>query len=209
MVSNPQWSKSLEAHKRSLTRWMRAGDETGLMNVAIFFDAAAVAGDSALLEAAKAHLMAGVGEDQGFFLNFARPIQTFDTPTLGGLADWFGYRGRAPIDIKKCAIFPLVHGARTHALQARLPETATADRLRALAERRTLGTEFAGELVEALDFLGRLRLDARLKGWTVERGNLVDPATLSAGDYERLKKCLRHVRRFKQSVAQHFRLDLH
>lgn len=209
MVSNPRWSKSLEGHRRSISGWIRSGDETGLMNLAILFDATSVAGDSALLDAAKEHLSAEIGDDQGFFLNFARPIRNFETPTFAGVAAWFGYPGRTPIDVKKAAIFPLVHGARAYALRHRLTATATADRLRALADRRILGPALVSDLIEALDFLGRLRLDARLRGWTVERGNLVEPATLSPGDHERLKKSMRRVRQFKRTVAQHFRLDAH
>ena len=55
MVSNPFWAKSLEAYKTELFRWIHQPDEDAYVNLAIFYDASAVAGDKTLLEDLKIH----------------------------------------------------------------------------------------------------------------------------------------------------------
>ena len=54
MVRNPVWSKTLDEYRDDFRSWLALSDESGTMNIAIFYDAAAVAGDAKLLRAAKA-----------------------------------------------------------------------------------------------------------------------------------------------------------
>ena len=92
------------------------------MNLAIFLDAAAVAGDATLLDEARAYRRRRLLVDSDvFYARFAGAVDQF-----GGEGGWWrrlpGLRGReaAEIDLKKLGIFPLVHGVRTLALQYRV-----------------------------------------------------------------------------------------
>ena len=49
MVRNPVWSKPLSDYLADFRRWVALPDEAAHMNVAIFYDARAVAGDAQLL----------------------------------------------------------------------------------------------------------------------------------------------------------------
>ena len=51
MVRNPVWSKTLDEYRDDFRRWLALGDGAGPMNVAIFYDAEATAGDAELLRA--------------------------------------------------------------------------------------------------------------------------------------------------------------
>lgn len=207
MVSNPEWTKPLAAYKDALFGWIHRPDEQAQMNLAIFFDAAPVAGDAALLTAAKRYLMAKLNDNQGFFANFARPALAFDTPTglFAGLFD----RRRDTIDIKKAGIFPIVHGIRALALEKHVTAANTTDRIWALADKGALDRRMAQELSDAFAFLSTLRLDAHADGDEAgtQTDNLVRPDAMSKLDRDQFNDCLGFVKSFKEFIAYHFHLN--
>lgn len=207
MVSNPDWAKTQTAWRDSLFDWLHHPSEESLMNLAIFFDAVAVGGDESLLATAKDYLMGRLIDNQGFFHNFAKPIMAFDTPTIGRFGGWFERRRGEPLDLKKAAIFPLVHGVRAYALENHLTCTHTVERLEALANSGAMAPALARELTEAFTFLSTLRLEARLGAPTGTAPNQLRPENLSKLDYDQFKDCLGLVRQFKETVAHHFHLN--
>ena len=134
MLSRPLWRQPLAGFRDALRDWIHGGDPEGPMNLAIFLDAAAVAGDAgAARRGARAIVDELLAGSDAFYARFAGAVEQF-----GGDGGWWarlpGLRGReaAEIDLKKLGIFPLVHGVRTLALQYRVAALGTADRLRAL-----------------------------------------------------------------------------
>ncbi|HEY0832822.1 MAG TPA: DUF294 nucleotidyltransferase-like domain-containing protein [Azospirillum sp.] len=214
MVSNPEWTKPLAAFKDAVFHWIHRPDENAQLNLAIFYDAAAVAGDAALLADAKRYLLTKLSDNAGFFSHFARPVLAFDTPSglFGGL---FERRGAQPIDIKKAGIFPIVHGVRALALEKHMAETNTTERLWVLADKGVLDRAFAGELADAFTFLSTLRLKARVNTAAADTAgesgidNMVRPAEMSKLERDQLNDCLALVKKFKEFVSYHFHLNMH
>ncbi|MBP2295637.1 putative nucleotidyltransferase substrate binding domain-containing protein [Azospirillum rugosum] len=208
MVSNPDWTRPLAAYKDAVFHWIHRPDETASMNLAIFYDAAAVAGDASLLAEAKGYLLSRLQDNQMFFTAFARPALAFDTPSglFGGL---FERRRSEALDIKKAGIFPIVHGIRALALEKHMDETNTVERLWALADRGVLDRGFAGELAEAFTFLSTLRLKARVDSSAAgtQTDNLVRMEDLGKLDRDQFKDCLGLVKKFKEFIAYHFHLN--
>ncbi len=208
MVSNPDWTRPLAAYKDAVFHWIHRPDETASMNLAIFYDAAAVAGDASLLAEAKGYLLSRLQDNQMFFTAFARPALAFDTPSglFGGL---FERRRNEALDIKKAGIFPIVHGVRALALEKHMAETNTVDRLWALADRGVFDRGFAGELAEAFTFLSTLRLKARVDSSAAgtQTDNLVRMEDLGKLDRDQFKDCLALVKKFKEFIAYHFHLN--
>ena len=66
MVSNPAWSKPLSDYLADFRNWIALPDNTSHLNVAIFYDARAVAGDAQLLTKAKTTLIEMVRGEQAF-----------------------------------------------------------------------------------------------------------------------------------------------
>ena len=56
MLSRPLWRQPLAGFRDTLRQWIHGADPEGPMNLAIFLDAAAVAGDAALLAQARDHV---------------------------------------------------------------------------------------------------------------------------------------------------------
>jgi CBS domain-containing protein len=210
MVSNLAWSKSLAAYRRDLRNWVVTPDDRAVMNIAIFFDATAVAGDPGLLSEAKSYLFDLTRSESAFYLSFARRIDSIRTP-LGIYSDSLVEKLRPvdEIDIKKGAIFPLVHGIRALALERQVVETNTTERIHRLTDLYVLDKPFARDLIEAFEFFLGLRLKARLEKMQMEQelNNLVRPHDLDNFERDLLKDAFGVVNRFKEVIRYHFHLQ--
>ncbi len=210
MLSNPLWCQPVESFKQSLRGWMFGGEPDGVMHLAIFLDAAAVAGDASLLRQARGFVDDHLVDNDVFFARFASAADQFEAP--GG---WWSRlthlrsHDEAGIDLKKLGTFPVVHGVRALALQHHVDACGTAERLQVLAERGHLPVSMAAELTDALHGLMGLKLTHQLS--QRERGvpidNRVQVSTLSAHDHDRLDDALVCVRRFRLHLRQLYRLD--
>ena len=113
MVRNPVWSKPLSDYLADFRRWVALPDETAHMNVAIFYDARAVAGDAQLLTTAKAALIDLIRGEQAYLAHFARAVDALATP-IGLFNNLVTSEGKGDaLDLKKGGIFPIVHGVRS------------------------------------------------------------------------------------------------
>lgn len=212
MVSNAQWRKTEDNFTRMLDGWCRTPTPEAMMNLAIFLDARAVAGDGALLDAVKHRLRAGMHKDSAMLMTFARAVELFDHHSSGFFAQWLGRSDNRKMDLKKMGIFPIVHGARALALEAGIPENNTFERLQSLMRLNILDAALAKDASEALAYFMDLRLKAGLSALrdpTVEKPNQVDFSTLSTLERDLLKDALQVVKRFKHRVRQHFHLGGH
>jgi CBS domain-containing protein len=211
MLRNPDWAMPLGEWRRRIRTWVIEPSEQALMNVAIFVDAAPVAGRADLLAAAKAELRDAVAGNQAFLARFARAIDLFDTPLglFGRMLTEGGAKSDA-LDLKKGGIFPLMHGVRALALEAGLEETNTLVRIRRLQDAGVLEASVARDVGDAYGFLSGLRLSTRLEKIRLHEplDNLVRPAQISKLERDLLKDSLLIVKAFKERIRHHFRLSM-
>jgi len=208
MLTNPLWRQPLAAFRETIRDWLFAADPQGPMRLAIFFDAAAVAGDRSLLDSARDHLDNIFAGNDAFLARFASAVDQFSAG--GGWWSWLTTRrDDTQLDLKKIGTFPIVHGVRVLALQHRLRELGTAARLRVLVEREAIDGELARDLVDALHCLMGIKLTHQLRQRAAGEtpGNLVRPADLGTLEREALNRALAIVKRFRALLAQRFRLD--
>ena len=206
MVRNPQWSKTAEEFRADFRTWLALRDENAFMNVAIFYDAQAVAGASNLLAGAKAELADLIAAEPVMLAHFARAADQFPSP-IGLFNNLVVDRAHGDsVDLKKGGIFPIVHGVRALALQNKLTETGTAERIARLADLGVLSRETARELTEALRYLMTAKLDADLHA--AEGSSLVKPAELSTMERDLLRDALQIVKKFREFLRRHFNLQM-
>lgn len=208
MVNNPKWTQNLSGYQHMIRNWLKTPTPDAMMNLAIFSDAKAIAGDPSLLAQLKHHLRDHIGRDSAMSITFARAIDLFDGQHRGLIAQLIG-REDAQMDIKKIGIFPIVHGARALALDARLDELNTFDRLQALKRKRLISAELAQDSAEALGYLMELRLKAGLNPLAPTHTTTLNPETLSTLERDLLKDALHVVKRFKHKIRQHYHLGGH
>jgi len=204
MVRNPLWSKTLEAYRSDIRAWAATPSEDSHMNLAILYDAEAVAGDPDLLRAVKAELVEAMRGERARLAHFARAIELFPTPL--GLFNTLPSRGGEAMDLKKGGIFPIVHGVRAWAIERGLEETNTAKRIDRLAEEGVLDKHFARELTQSLFCLMTMKLDASL-GLSAN-GARADAGRLTGMDRDLLRDALRIVKQFKDLLRRHFNLAM-
>ncbi len=207
MVSNPEWVMRESEWRKTLNHWTSSVEGTGLMNLAIFVDAHAVAGDERLFNNLRDKLFQTLEGNEVFYSYFAMPLRRFSTPLtfFGGLKNSDG------MDIKKGGIFPIVHGIRTMALQFKIKETNTFQRIEALVEKRVMKRKFADDLAEALAVLSTLRLQQQLKvangQASMGDGNLVSAVGLNKLDRDLLREALHMVKEFKSRMSHRYHLE--
>jgi CBS domain-containing protein len=208
MLTNPQWRGSVARFRETLRDWIYGADSQGAMNLAIFFDAAPVAGDAALLQGLRQYLDHILTGGDAFLARFAAAADQFDEPQ----SLWTRLTLRAdeqPLDLKKLGTFPIVHGVRALCLRHGVREPGTAQRLRRLVERGLLDANLGRDLLEALHFLMEMKLRHQLRQRAAGQtpGNTVQPSDLSTMERDQLKDALAINKRFRVLLRQRFRFD--
>ena len=206
MVRNPVWSKTLADFRDDFSRWLALSDEAGVMNIAIFYDAEAVAGDADLLRAAKQVLIDAMRGERVHLARFARAVETFPTP-IGFFNNLVTSKAEGDaLDLKKGGIFPIVHGVRALSLEKGLTETGTAARIARLSELGAFEPPFARELTQALHYLMTMRLDAQIAEQASP--SLVRPGELSTMERDLLRDAFRATKRLREMLRRHFNLAM-
>jgi len=206
MVRNPAWSRPLSDYLADFRRWIALPEEAAHMKVAIMYDAQAIAGNSGLLDRAKAALIEMMRGEQAFLAHFARAVDAFETP-IGLFNNLITSEGTGDaLDLKKGGIFPIVHGVRSLAIAHGLLETSTDRRIGRLRDLGVLQAEFARDLSQAFRFLLMLRLDGQLAASAGASGTLVRPAHLSSMERHLLRDALQVVKQFREIIRHRFKL---
>lgn len=210
MVTNPLWRQPLTAFKATITDWLLGSDPEGPMHLAIFMDARVVAGDAGLLAQAQRHLSTLFQGNDALLARFASAVDQFTEP-----GTWWDrlttLRGREEqaFDLKKLGTFPIVHGIRALALEHHIEAQRTTERIHQLAQRQRLDAALARDLIEALHFLMGLRLknNLRMRQMGETAHHLVRLSELGTLERDLLKDSLAIIKRFKQHLRTHFKLE--
>jgi CBS domain-containing protein len=211
MVSNPAWRRGVRDFSAEVRRWLLRPEPQGLMALAIFIDAHAVAGNAALLAQVRAEVDGLVASDDALLGRFAAAIDSFPGESSG----WWnrllllGEPGKPMLDLKKAGIFPIVHGVRSLALRQHVRSTGTVARLDALVAAGRLPAELAADLADSLHFMMALKLKAGLAEIDTDRpvSGGVPTDRLSSLERDLLKDAFAVVKRFRVLVRHQFHLE--
>jgi CBS domain-containing protein len=210
MMINPKWCKPIESYKEDIYRWIEEPNYENFMDMAIFFDSTPVAGKLSLHTELIDYLLSKVEQTPSILMHFARAIETFESPL--GLFSQFVHdkEHKNAIDIKKGALFALIHGVRALALEHKIRPTNTTLRIKELNNSGFLSKEDATDLMEALEIFNTLRLHSQLeqlaKGEKID--NYISVANMGKLERDLLKEALKTVNKFKKVVSYHFHLSI-
>lgn len=199
MVSNPAWVKEAAQWQQEIERACLGASEADLLWLATLADAQPIAGDRSLLPPIARRLREQLADRPDLLAEMARAAVAFHTPlTL------FGRLAQEPegLDLKRGGLFALVHGIRLLALEAKILETSTLGRIKALVACDRLSSDYGANLAEAFRLFVRLRLRSQLKGGD----HRVRVDALSHSERDLLRHALHQVKKFQQWLALHFRL---
>ncbi len=210
MMINPKWCKPIDAYKEDIYSWVEEPNYDRFMDMAIFFDSTPVAGQSTLHTELIDYLFSKVEQTPSILMHFARAIETFESPL--GLFSQFVHdkEHKHEIDIKKGALFALIHGVRSLALEHKIRATNTTVRIKELNNSGFLSKEDATEMMEALEVLNTLRLHSQLhqlaKGEKMT--NYISVTHIGKLERDLLKDAIKTVNKFKKMVSYHFHLSM-
>ena len=206
MVNNPYWCRSYEGFSLLISSYLSGSKMEDYMHLAILFDAKVVAGDHSLLKDLKDELFGQISNRDVFMAYFAKATLAFGTP-IGMFSNLISKNDE--IDLKKGAIFAIVQGVRSLALESRLTEQSTIARVKRLNQLDILSRDMASELIEAFGLLLRLKIQGQMA--EIDEGKEIDNRininTLSKIERDMLKDSFQIVNSFKKFISHHFRLS--
>lgn len=204
MLNQPRWQGSETQWRERIEQFSHSRDPQQLLDFAILLDARPMAGDAQLFERLRPSLLSA-SRNELLLRQFASAALEFETPL--GLFGRLKSRDNR-VDIKKGALFPLVHGLRALALAADLAARNSVDRLRALIAAGELREALGQEIEHAFAVFQRLRLASQLDALSAgqQADNQLALNRLDRLDRELLRDALGVVDSFKLVLKQRFRL---
>lgn len=211
MLNNPDWRHPASEFAEVIRRWIFTPTADNMMALAIFLDSHAVCGDAALLEQVRGEIFRLATDNAAMLGRFAAAVEAFSDGSGGWWSKilMLGDAGNDLLNLKKAGTFPLVHGVRSLAMEARLLQTGTVERVETLVAMGKLTAPMGADLIESLQFFMGLKLKTGLAALDMGRSLAggIDPEQLSSLDRDLLKDTLGVVKRFKQLIRQRFHLD--
>lgn len=210
MASNPELCLSLEEWKAKMAGWIEAALPKALLDAAICFDFRPLYGDASLAEALREWVSARVKAQPAFLRHMAQAaLQARPGLTrFGGFAlgDASGAPGTLNLKLQGARIF--VDAARIYALALGVPQTNTAERLRAVRDALTLSEPDVAAALDAFYLIQRLRLQAQalLGEGEREAANRIVPADLSRLVQSCLKEALRIAKDLQRRLSMDYQL---
>lgn len=209
MVKNEAFAKHLSWFKKELFDMINKPSQEGFTNLAVWLDMRFVAGQRELFDELKEYLYKHIHDTPNLSAYMAKAALAFETPI--GIFNSFLLEKKehaGELDIKKGAIFAIVHGIRCMAYENNIKALGTFERIKELCDMKAINHELADELAEGYDFLLEIRLKQRLLKIKMaqEPDNFIAVSKLSKLERDLLKEVLRIVERFKKFLFAHFKL---
>jgi CBS domain-containing protein len=210
MASNPQWRQPLETWKKYFNRWITVPEEKALMHANIFFDLRGIYGDRGLVDELKESIRTDAKRNELFLALMAKNAMNFQPP-LGFFRQFVLEKSgehKNTLDIKKHGIMPIVEIARIRALAAGEIRITTRNRLRAAAKAGEITEPDAASLIDALDFIEKLRVEHQSRQLRAGKrpDNHLSPGELSSLVRQNLKSAFNQVSVSQSALLNRFHL---
>ncbi len=210
MASNPKWRQPLQTWKSYFNKWITVPEAKALMHANIFFDLRWVHGDGTLVDELKASIRQDARRNEIFLALMAQNAMNFQPP-LGFFRQFVLEKSgehKNTLDIKLHGIMPIVEIARIRALAAGEMRITTRNRLRAAAKAGEITEDDAANLIDALDFIEKLRMEhqSRQLHAGLRPDNYLSPGELSALVRQNLKSAFAQVSISQAALLNRFHL---
>ncbi len=208
MAKNPKWCQPLKVWKTYFSEWIHTAEPEALLQASIFFDFRAAYGEISLVDELREHLFNSLVGWPGFFRHLTENALYF-TPPIGFFRNFLvESKGehRDSFDIK-AAIQPVVDYARIYALNHRIAETNTLERLRELLDQEKMSAEQFQELDTVYSYLMQQRFVRQIKAAVEENSkpdNYINPKKLSRIEQSTLKEIFKRIEKFQAKLSFDF-----
>jgi CBS domain-containing protein len=210
MASNAKWRQPLDVWKGYFHRWITVPEQKALMHANIFFDLRCVAGRAKLVDELKKSVREDARKNEIFLALMAKNAMQYQPP-LGFFRQFVLERSgehKDTLDLKLHGIMPIVEIARIRSLAAGELRISTRNRLRAAAKAKEITETDAANLIDALDFIEKLRIEHQSRQLQGGRrpDNHLAPDELSPLVRQNLKSAFAQVRVSQSALLNRFHL---
>ena len=179
-----------------------------LMYSSIFFDLFAVYGESSLLTEIRTSTLNKTRQSTLFLALLSQNALKL-APPLGFFRDFVLEKSgdhKDTLDLKHNGIAPIVDLARIYALSEGIYSVNTINRLRTAAGTTSLSREASEELIDALEFLGTLRIEHQAKQIknNQQPDNYLPPHALSKLERDHLKDAFKVIRSMQKVIQSRY-----
>jgi CBS domain-containing protein len=208
MAKNPQWCQPLARWKKYFSEWIHTAAPEALLQASIFFDFRGAYGDLDLIAQLRRHLFDSLGQWPGFFRHLTENALFF-TPPIGFFRNFLVESRGAHRDTFniKAAMQPVVDYARIYALQHKIEETNTFERINQLLSRKKISPQEHNELETAYSYLMQQRFVTQVKTAMEDNGqpdNYINPKHLSRIEQTMLKEIFKRIEKFQGKLSFDF-----
>jgi CBS domain-containing protein len=210
MASNPKWRQPLRKWKKYFSNWITVPEEKALMHANIFFDLRSVYGLVGLVDELKASIRSDARRNELFLALMAKNAMNYQPP-LGFFRQFVLEKSgdhKNTLDLKLNGIMPIVEIARIRALAAGEVRITTRNRLRAAAKAGEITDSDAANLIDALDFIEKLRMEHQSRQMHAGKrpDNHLSPEELSPLVRQNLKSAFSQVSVSQAALLNRFHL---
>ncbi len=209
MASNPRWCQPLKAWKRNFSNWILVPTSEAILNSIIFLDFRPVYGDFNLSELLRDYVIYLLRE-QKVFLGHVANMAIKNMPPLGFLKTFVVEKSgehKDQLDLKTKGIAPIVDIARLFALEKRIRETSTLERIEALRDKHQIIKEHGDELEHAFEFIMLLRIQNQFEQIKERRqpNNFINPDRLSNLERRTIKEAFQVVSNVQDLIIERYK----
>jgi CBS domain-containing protein len=208
MATNPKWRQPVSVWKNYFNHWIDTPEPKALMYSSIFFDLFAIHGEANFLKEIRSNLLDKTKRSTLFLALLSRNALKL-SPPLGFFRNFVLISDgeyKDTLDLKHNGIAPIVDLARIYALSEGIYSVNTINRLRAAAGTPSLSKEASEELVDALEFLGTLRIEHQANQIKCHQNpdNHLHPSSLSKLERAHLKDAFKVIRSMQKVIQSRY-----
>lgn len=206
MAMNPEWRQTSSVWAKYFDTWVNQPEPMALMYSSIFFDLRTIHGDKRLLKNIRKKMLKQTQKSTLFIALLIRNALKL-RPPLGFFRDFVLVHDgehNDTLDLKHNGIAPIVDLARIYALSEGVGEVNTVERLKRVAGTPSLSKEGAANLLDALTFIGSLRIKHQAE--QIRKGlvpdNFMPPAEISKLEREHMKDAFKVIQTMQNNLER-------
>jgi CBS domain-containing protein len=208
MANNPSWRGRVQDWDERISGWVNNPEPQKVRYSSILFDFAPIAGDAGLAQSLHDIVDRGIAEFQVFLYHMMSLDLRYKVPVglLGRfLLDKSGDH-KGELSVKQGGSIYIVDCIRMFALEKRMHELTTLDRLKELVKRNVFSPETAEHIRAAFEALTFLRLRNEIACIEADKSptHYLNPYSLTKTEQDLLKEAFHAVTKLQEATKRHF-----
>jgi len=208
MASNPQWTHSLSHWQRNYKQWIEESVPENAIKFSTFFDCRFLYGDKTIIKQLKDFLDTELRKPMGrFFAHIGKNALQYEPPLTFFNSIRTQMIGKSEVFNIKNAMTPIVDLVRVYALQNRVFEENTGERIKILTQMDVFTQQQSHELMQSYYYLMSLRLKSQANQIIIDKmapDNYIPIESLTKIERVTLKEIFKTIQNFQLGIKMRF-----